>query len=209
MDIFLKYELYQDECNKIAFNYEYFEKHPEVFENLFVDEELDIRVHQRYENKKLFDRNDNYSIPVQWIVNDINDEKSILSQLFKDKFLNENLNELERKIRIFKYIFPILVLRQFAYKTLPGARYRVNYYRDHSFKFFLPQEFIEQRFGEDYETIDLKKLTNDEFIEYVLPEYYLDLAFANIKKPKNKEDILANLGREWFNEENQVVSIAE
>ena len=25
MDIFLKYELYQDECNKIAFNYEYFE----------------------------------------------------------------------------------------------------------------------------------------------------------------------------------------
>ena len=44
--------------------------------------------------------------------------------------------------------------------------------------------------------VSYMKLTNDEFIEYILPDYYLSLSYANIKKPKNKEDILANLGRE-------------
>ncbi len=209
MDIFLKYELYQNDCYKIVFNYEYFEKHPEVFDDLFADEELDVRVHQRYENKKLFDRNDNYSVAVTWIVNDIKDEESILSKLFKDKFLNEDLNEHERRIRIFKYIFPILTLRQFAYKTLPGARYALTYFQDHSFKFFLPKEFLEARFGEKYDTIDIKKLTNDEIIEYILPDYYLSLSYADLKKPKDKEDPLANLGREWLNEDNQVVSVVK
>ena len=209
MDIFLKYELFMDECYKVAFNYDLFNKHPEILENLFSDEELKIRVFQRVADKKFFDRNDNYSVAVQWLVNDIKDNKSILSQLFKNKYLNES-SELERNIRIFKDVFPLIVLRQFAYKTLPGQYYYFEYYRKNGFKFFLPAEFIEKKFGEDYQSIDLKKLTPDEFLEYVVPDYYLALAFANIKKPKaTKEDLLSNLGKEWFNEENQVVSIAE
>ena len=209
MDIFLKYELFMDECNKVAFNDELFNKHPEVLENLFADEELKIRVYQRMADKKFFDRNDNYSLAVQWLVNDIKDSKSILSSLYRGKYLNEG-SGLARNVRIFKEIFPLIVLRQFAYKTLPGKVYYLEYYRKNGFKFFLPQKFLEEKFPEDSNTIDLKTLTPEEFLEYVIPDYYLSLAFNNIKKPKaTKEDLLSNLGQEWFNEENQVVNALE
>ena len=39
MDIILKYELFYDELNRIKFNEDLFEKHPEEIESLFVDEE--------------------------------------------------------------------------------------------------------------------------------------------------------------------------
>lgn len=210
MDIFLKYEIFMDECNKVAFNDELFNKHPEVFENLFSDEPLDIRVYQRIANKKFLDRNDNYSNAVKWLVNDIKDKKSILSKMFKGKYSEGGLSALERNICIFKELFPLLVLRQYAYRTLPGERYYLLYYRKYGFKFYLPEEFLKSKFGEEYKSIDLSTLTSDEFIEYILPDYYLSLSFNNIRMPKaHKEDALSNLGREWFNEENQVVSAVE
>lgn len=209
MDIFLKYELYMDECNKVAFNYDLFNKHPEVFENLFADEPLDIRVYQRMADKSFLDRNDNYSISVQWLVADIKDNKSILKQLFNGKFTDVNLTELERNILIFKEVFPLIVARQFAYKTLPGAWYWFIYFKNNGFKFYLPQEFIDEKLGGEYKTVDLKKLDPEDFLKYVVPDYYLALSFSRVSRPKDKESVLMSLGREWLNEENQVVTAIE
>ena len=154
-----------DECNKVAFNYDLFNKHPEVFENLFADEPLDIRVYQRMADKSFLDRNDNYSISVQWLVADIKDNKSILKQLFNGKFTEVNLTELERNILIFKEVFPLIVARQFAYKTLPGAWYWLIYFKNNGFKFYLPQEFIDEKLGGEYKTVDLKKLAPEDFLK--------------------------------------------
>ena len=209
MDIILKYELFYDELNRIKFNEDLFEKHPEEIESLFVDEEINVKVYQRVANKKFFDRIDNYSIAVQWLVNDIKDKKSILSQFFKDKFLEEK-TALERNIQIFKVIFPLLVLRQFRDPKAYGINYYLEYYRKNGVKFFLPADIILDTYGENYHSIDLRELDKDVFIEFVIPEYYLALAYAGIKKPKaTKEDLLSNLGREWFNEENHIVPAVE
>ena len=209
MDIFLKYELYMDECNKVAFNYDLFNKHPEVFENLFADEPLDIRVYQRMADKSFLDRNDNYSISVQWLVNDIKDNKSILKQLFNGKFTDVNLSERDRNILIFKEVFPLIVARQFAYKTLPGAWYYFVYFKNNGFKFYLPQEFINEKFAGEYKTVDLSKLTPEELLKYIVPDYYLALSVSKVYMPKSKDSVLLNISREWINENNQVVNAIE
>ena len=210
MDIILKYELFLDEYNKVAFNYELFNKHQEIFENLFTTEEpLNIKVYQRVANKKFLDRIDNYSISIEWLVNDIKDEKSIIQALFRGKFVAVGQTTLQRNILIFKEVFPLIVARQYAYKTLPGAWYYFIYFRNNGFKFYLPQEFIDERLNGEYKTVDLKQLTPEEFLQYVVPDYYLALSYSRVKRPKAKESVLMNLGREWFNEENQVVTAIE
>ena len=207
MDIFLKYELFYDEEDKIAFNEVFFDKQRETIENLFGEEELDIRVFQRNFEKRLFDRNDNYSAAVQTIINDIKDPDSVLSYLFKDKYLEKDISELDRKILIFKQIFIHLVMRQYRNPEEKGCTYLLNYDNKFEFKFFLPISIIATTYKEEFTEIDLSKLSTDEVIEYIVPDYYLAIGYWDKNTLRADKEEMATFGREWFNEYNQIVPI--
>ena len=208
MDIFLKYELYYDENDRLAFNNEFFYKQRETLENLFGDEPLDIRVYQRNFEKKLFDRNDNYSAAVQTIINDIKDPQSVLNRLYRGLYEEEGQSDLDRKIRIFREQFILLVMRQYDnFAEEQGAFYALNYYKKYEFKFFLPIKLLAEKFKDNIQTIDLSALTNDEIIEHVVPDYYLAVGYWDRDKLRAKKEEMATLGKEWLNEYNQVVNI--
>ena len=207
MDIFLRYELFYDEEDKLTFNEAFFDKQRETLENLFADEELDIRVYQRDFEKKLFDRNDNYSAAVSTIVKDIKDPGSVLSYLFKDKFLDKEFSDLDRKILIFKAVFIPLVMRQYHDPEEKGCSYTFNYYKELTFNFFLPISIIATKYKEEFTTIDLGKLSSDEVIEYIVPDYYLTIGYWDRDELRKNKEEMATLGKEWFNEYNQVVPI--
>lgn len=207
MDIFLKYELFYDEEDKIAFNEVFFDKQRETLENLFNDEELDIRVFQRNFEKRLFDRNDNYSAAVQTIINDIKDPESVLSYLFKNKYLDKDISELDRKILIFKQIFIDLVMRQYRNPDEKGCTYLLNYDNKLEFKFFLPIAIIATKYKEEFTEIDLTQLSTDEVIEYIVPDYYLAIGYWDKDSLRADKEEMVTFGREWFNEYNQIVPI--
>lgn len=207
MDIFLKYELFYDEEDKIAFNEVFFDKQRETLENLFNEEELDIRVFQRNFEKRLFDRNDNYSAAVQTIINDIKDPESVLSYLFKNKYLDKDISELDRKILIFKQIFIDLVMRQYRNPDEKGCTYLLNYDNKLEFKFFLPIAIIATKYKEEFTEIDLTKLSTDEVIEYIVPDYYLAIGYWDKDSLRADKEEMVTFGREWFNEYNQIVPI--
>ena len=208
MDIFLKYELFYDEHDRLAFNNAFFYKQRETLEKLFGDEPLDIRVYQRDHEKKLFDRNDNYSAAVQTIINDIKDPGSVLNRLYKDLYIEEGQSELDRNIRIFREQFILLVMRQYDnFAEQQGAFYALNYYKKYSFKFFLPIKILAEKYQDNVKTIDLSKLTKDEVIEYIVPDYYLAVGYWDRDQLRAKKEEMATLGKEWFNEYNQVVEI--
>ena len=207
MDIFLKYELFYDEEDKLAFNEAFFDKQRETLESLFGEEPLDIRVFQRDFEKRLFDRNDNYSPAVQTIINDIKDQDSVLSFLFKDKYLDKDISELDRKILIFKQVFIILVMRQYRSPEEKGCYYLLNYDNKLEFKFFLPISIIATKYKEEFTEIDLSKLSTDEVIENIVPDYYLAIGYWDKDKLRADKEEMATFGREWFNEYNQIVPI--
>lgn len=207
MDIFLKYELFYDEEDKLAFNEAFFDKQRETLESLFGEEPLDIRVFQRDFEKRLFDRNDNYSPAVQTIINDIKDPDSVLSFLFKDKYLDKDISELDRKILIFKQVFIILVMRQYRSPEEKGCYYLLNYDNKLEFKFFLPISIIATKYKEEFTEIDLSKLSTDEVIENIVPDYYLAIGYWDKDKLRADKEEMATFGREWFNEYNQIVPI--
>lgn len=207
MDIFLKYELFYDEEDKLAFNEAFFDKQRETLESLFGEEPLDIRVFQRDFEKRLFDRNDNYSPAVQTIINDIKDPDSVLSFLFKDKYLDKDISELDRKILIFKQVFITLVMRQYRSPEEKGCYYLLNYDNKLEFKFFLPISIIATKYKEEFTEIDLSKLSTDEVIENIVPDYYLAIGYWDKDKLRADKEEMATFGREWFNEYNQIVPI--
>ena len=207
MDIFLKYELFYDEEGKLAFNEAFFDKQRETLESLFGEEPLDIRVFQRDFEKRLFDRNDNYSPAVQTIINDIKDPDSVLSFLFKDKYLDKDISELDRKILIFKQVFITLVMRQYRSPEEKGCYYLLNYDNKLEFKFFLPISIIATKYKEEFTEIDLSKLSTDEVIENIVPDYYLAIGYWDKDKLRADKEKMATFGREWFNEYNQIVPI--
>lgn len=209
MDIFLKYELFYDENDQVAFNYDLLDRQLDTLMNLFNNDKLDIRVYQLDAEKRFFDRNDNYSPAVELIVKDLKEKNSILSKLFKDKFVEENQSIEERNIQIFKFLFPLIVLRQYRELNEKHQQYYLNCSKAFGFAFLLPESLIKERYPKEDKKIDLSKLTPDEVIEYIVPEYYLMLGYWDNDPLRKKEDALAKLRKGWLTKKNQVVSIME
>lgn len=209
MDIFLKYELFYDENDEVAFNEDLLERQLDTLINIFSNDKLDIRVYQLDSEKRFFDRNDNYSPAVALIVKDLKEKDSLLSKLFKDKFVEEDQSELDRNILIFKYLFPLLVKRQYRVLKEKCNEYYIEYYKNCGFDFVLPQSLVKEKYGDQDKMIDLSLLTPDEFIEYLIPEYYLSLGYWDNDKLRKKDDVMKKLSKSWYNKKNQIVSIIE
>lgn len=207
MDIFLKYEVYYNEDNELVVNQDLMDHQLDTFINLFTNKHLDIRVYQLDAHKKFFDMNDNYSEAVRFLVNDIKDNSSFLSFLLKGTFMKEGQSDLERQIAIFKHIFSMMVLRQYRDQELEGKYYFFPYYKNYGFKFFLPQEILDEKYeGKDQE-IDLSLLSNDEFLRCIVPDYYLDLGYWDRAPLRDRSEIINKLPKDWGRKKNIIVSL--
>ena len=193
------------DTSKVHFCHKTFDQNVEELKYYFASTDVNVNdiEFQVYAQNK-YNLNDGDHEAIRCMMSDIKNEASCTHKLIAPLF--DIADSVEKKTEMLRYLLEKYFIGTRLQMTWANDNKHIRCYRKiwgiHEFKYWLPKT-IAQKYDHDYSEFgangfDIIKMTPEEILTYVVPEYYSEIGFWDMKSFRDDPKKMEKVSVSWL-----------